>query len=78
MASCNISILCIEGIANVRNPTVVILPGYKKVSIVNIRKLIVNINPFAHHSTPIAKITHATLSARINRPSIVGFKAIAP
>lgn len=26
----------------------------------------------------MAKITHATLSARINKPSIAGFKAIAP
>ena len=41
-------------------------------------KNLVHINPFAHHSTPIAKITHAALNARINRPSIVGFTSLAP
>ena len=41
-------------------------------------KNLVHINPFAHHSTPIAKIMPATLNARISRPSIVDFTSLAP
>ena len=41
-------------------------------------KNLVHINPFAHHTALIARIKHATLSARIKSPSIVGFNSSAP